>query len=182
MKVSVKNLGILKEADFTVGDLTIICGTNNTGKTYATYSLYGFLKFWNEVYVPDLLETDTVKGLMQNGYERIELEKIRKSVDKIIDRACKELNSLIMLHNADSVAERVMEKYGYQENELLDAARIKAYIARKELIRIDGKARRQKHNTLVPAPIGEHGIEMDDFDETINIMNDIQEEIIFGDI
>ncbi|WP_169752461.1 AAA family ATPase [Campylobacter mucosalis] len=44
MKVSLKNIGLLNEAEFDVGDLTIICGENNTGKTYATYSLYGYLQ------------------------------------------------------------------------------------------------------------------------------------------
>ena len=43
MKISVENLGVLKQAEFELGDLTIICGSNNTGKTYATYALYGFL-------------------------------------------------------------------------------------------------------------------------------------------
>ena len=45
MKVKLKNVGMLDEAEFEVGDLTIICGENNTGKTYATYSLYGYLDF-----------------------------------------------------------------------------------------------------------------------------------------
>ncbi|MGX3045395.1 AAA family ATPase [Helicobacter sp. T3_23-1056] len=47
MKVRLKNVGMLDEAEFEVGDLTIICGENNTGKTYATYSLYGYLDFIN---------------------------------------------------------------------------------------------------------------------------------------
>ena len=42
MRIRLKNLGILKHAEFSLGDLTIICGENNTGKTYATYALYGF--------------------------------------------------------------------------------------------------------------------------------------------
>ena len=44
MKVKVENLGILRTAEFEVGDLTIIYGKNNTGKTYAVYALYGFLE------------------------------------------------------------------------------------------------------------------------------------------
>lgn len=36
---------MLDEAEFEVGDLTLICGENNTGKTYATYSLYGYLDY-----------------------------------------------------------------------------------------------------------------------------------------
>jgi len=43
MKISARNLGPLKNLEFELGDLTIICGQNNTGKTYATYSLFGFL-------------------------------------------------------------------------------------------------------------------------------------------
>lgn len=40
---------MLDEAEFEVGDLTIICGENNTGKTYATYSLYGYLDFIRDI-------------------------------------------------------------------------------------------------------------------------------------
>ena len=46
MRISLKNLGILKKAEFSLGELTIICGKNNTGKTYATYALFGFLLGW----------------------------------------------------------------------------------------------------------------------------------------
>ncbi len=49
MKVSLKNVGMLDEAEFEVGNLTIICGENNTGKTYATYSLYGYLDFMRSI-------------------------------------------------------------------------------------------------------------------------------------
>ena len=43
MKIHLKNFGILKQAEFELGDITIICGENNTGKTYAAYALFGFL-------------------------------------------------------------------------------------------------------------------------------------------
>ena len=47
MKFRFKNLGPIKEADLELGDLTVIAGRNNTGKTYIAYALYGFLKRWN---------------------------------------------------------------------------------------------------------------------------------------
>ena len=50
MKIQIKNLGALKQAMLTLGDLTIICGVNNTGKTYATYALFGFLDSWREMF------------------------------------------------------------------------------------------------------------------------------------
>ena len=46
MKFRFKNLGPIKEADLELGDLTVIAGRNNTGKTYLAYALYGFLKRW----------------------------------------------------------------------------------------------------------------------------------------
>ena len=47
MKATFKNIGPIKEAELELGDLTIIAGQNNTGKTYLAYTLYGFLQFWN---------------------------------------------------------------------------------------------------------------------------------------
>lgn len=40
-------IGPVKKADLELGDLTIIAGRNNTGKSYLVYTLYGFLKMWN---------------------------------------------------------------------------------------------------------------------------------------
>ena len=41
-----KNIGPVRKADLELGDLTVIAGRNNTGKTYIAYALYGFLKMW----------------------------------------------------------------------------------------------------------------------------------------
>ena len=39
-----QNIGPITQADLALGDLTVIAGRNNTGKTYLVYTLYGFLK------------------------------------------------------------------------------------------------------------------------------------------
>lgn len=41
-----ERIGPVDNAEITLGDLTIIAGRNNTGKTYLVYALYGFLKQW----------------------------------------------------------------------------------------------------------------------------------------
>ena len=41
-----QNIGPVKDANLELGDLTVIAGRNNTGKTYIVYTLYGFLKMW----------------------------------------------------------------------------------------------------------------------------------------
>ena len=38
-----ENLGCITSGDFEVKPLTLLCGPNNTGKTWAMYALYGFL-------------------------------------------------------------------------------------------------------------------------------------------
>ena len=48
IKAKFKKIGPIKSAELELGDLTIIAGQNNTGKTYLVYSLYGFLKYINE--------------------------------------------------------------------------------------------------------------------------------------
>ena len=91
MKIMIKNLGVLRQAEFSLGDLTIICGRNNTGKTYATYALYGFLSSWRENI--DSIETtqisdQRIQELLDNGVTRIDLLEYINNTDKIIDEMC----------------------------------------------------------------------------------------------
>lgn len=69
MKFQFEELGIIRQAELTLGDLTIICGKNNTGKTYITYAVYGFLDYWRKespsrlrplAFVNELLSTGSV--------------------------------------------------------------------------------------------------------------------------
>ncbi len=46
MKIEFKNLGPLHECKVELGDLTIVTGHNNTGKTYVTYGVFGLLALW----------------------------------------------------------------------------------------------------------------------------------------
>ena len=48
MKARFENIGPIKKAELELGDLTIIAGQNNTGKTYLVYTLYGFLKVFHD--------------------------------------------------------------------------------------------------------------------------------------
>lgn len=46
VKFLFKNIGPVKSAELELGDLTVIAGRNNTGKSYLVHTLYGFLKVW----------------------------------------------------------------------------------------------------------------------------------------
>ena len=48
MKFHFKNIGPINEAELELGDLTIVVGQNNTGKTYLAYTLYELSKWVTE--------------------------------------------------------------------------------------------------------------------------------------
>ncbi|HRJ71798.1 MAG TPA: AAA family ATPase [Terrimicrobiaceae bacterium] len=74
MKIHLEKLGRLDRADIEVGHLTIVCGENNSGKTYATYALYGFLKMWSQGGMqPHPLAIKLAQSLPQTGVEKVDL-------------------------------------------------------------------------------------------------------------
>ena len=56
MRFHFENIGPIKKAELELGDLTIIAGRNNTGKTYLVYTLYGFLERWRDEVAEYLME------------------------------------------------------------------------------------------------------------------------------
>ena len=87
MKIHIENLGVLKQAEFELGDMTIICGGNNTGKTYATYALFGFLHNWAhrmDISIPD----QQINDLLNNGTIRIHIAPYAKLQNSILKKAC----------------------------------------------------------------------------------------------
>ena len=87
MKVSVENLGVLKKAEFEVGDFTLICGDNNTGKTYATYALYGFLSNWRR-WLSVEIPRPTIDALRKKGIARIEVRPFAEQANAILKDGC----------------------------------------------------------------------------------------------
>ena len=84
LTVKLKNIGILKQAEFSLGDLTIICGENNTGKTYATYALYGFLKSWHQFIRFPISDAQ----IQQARTEQVKIE-LEQATDDMLTEACR---------------------------------------------------------------------------------------------
>ena len=97
MTIRLKNLGILKHAEFSPGDLTIICGENNTGKTYVTYALYGFLRSWRELMDFSIGDAQ-IQRLLTEGVLTIDLSQYVKTANQMLAEACKKYN-----HQLDEV-------------------------------------------------------------------------------
>lgn len=78
MKLKLKNIGTLKQAEIDLSkDLIILAGPNNTGKTYAAYTVYGVCeKMRNEIkyYQIDAdFYSKNVGSFKKNGFIEIEI-------------------------------------------------------------------------------------------------------------
>lgn len=92
-KFKFRNIGPVKNAELKLGDLTIIAGRNNTGKTYLAYTLYGFLKNWtawpgagnfllNGNYTSSAPGGGTAGGLAGIGRAALDSGYIKRGVDQ----------------------------------------------------------------------------------------------------
>ena len=91
MKIHLKNLGILKQAEFELGDITIICGENNTGKTYAAYALFGFLDTWRQninLVKSAQVSEKAIKNLLNDGVTQIDLIERIQNIDSVLKEIC----------------------------------------------------------------------------------------------
>jgi AAA15 family ATPase/GTPase len=87
MKILIKNLGAIKQAEFILGELTIICGGNNTGKTYATYALFGFLSSWRNAFSIKVPDGD-VRRLMNEGSVELDIQDYIGSAQSTLKKGC----------------------------------------------------------------------------------------------
>ena len=74
MKFHFTHLGAIDEATIELAPLTIICGRNNTGKTYATYAIYAFLSTWRQLIEWEVDRKDLAQ-LFNDGAVSIDLEE-----------------------------------------------------------------------------------------------------------
>ncbi len=91
MKISVENLGVLKRAEFELGELTLICGRNNTGKTYATCALFGFLWRWERLYEVKIPKI-SIETLLRDGVTQIDIEPYARQANNILKGTSGNLN------------------------------------------------------------------------------------------
>lgn len=87
MKFKFENLGLLDSAELELSDLTIVCGENNMGKTYATYAVYGFLRSWKmllrNVIISEISSMEHSKEKYQINLEEIFGGKINEYLNKL---------------------------------------------------------------------------------------------------
>lgn len=75
MKFSFKNIRPIESGCIDINKLTILCGKNNTGKTYITNIIYSFLDTWYD-HIEWELPEDIVKKLYKDGAIKVDLEEL----------------------------------------------------------------------------------------------------------
>lgn len=97
MKYNISNLGYIDKATIELGDLTVICGLNNTGKTYLSYALWGFLKTWIKYSEFKFIE-EYFREYSEKGTIKIDLTKhekdIQSSLNSIAEKYEKNIQSV----------------------------------------------------------------------------------------
>lgn len=83
MKFTFKKLGYVDQGAIELGDMTLICGPNNVGKTWLSYAIYGLLKHYPAAASCDLSE-DLVETLKERGAVKIQLPDFAKRLDPLL--------------------------------------------------------------------------------------------------
>src|SRR2546421_7997040 len=94
MKITVRNLGAIKEAEFDLKPLTILIGPNNAGKTWLAYTLagifgqHGLVSYFRDQEIEDILQhfppiTEAVDKLMAVGGVTVNLVQFARDYGEI---------------------------------------------------------------------------------------------------
>jgi len=78
-----KNIGLIENSNISLNDITLICGQNNTGKTYITYSIYGFLAMWREL-IDFNIPKSFFEELDENGFISIDILSYKDNIKNIL--------------------------------------------------------------------------------------------------
>jgi predicted ATP-dependent endonuclease of OLD family len=99
MRFSFEHLGVVRRADIEIGNLTVLCGANNTGKTYITYAVWGMYRALNskaEQLRQITLASNTIDDSDNNANNNI----VRLSVEKTADNLHKELSNAMQFSSS----------------------------------------------------------------------------------
>jgi AAA ATPase domain len=124
MKFHFEKLGLLDEADLEMADLTIICGENNTGKTYATYAVYGFLRSWRQllalVLKPQLRQAAQTKDTYQIDLQALFAGKLNDYLALLGTHYIKMLPDVFATHEKFFAAAKVVCSVSAEQHDFIN--------------------------------------------------------------
>lgn len=92
MKFTFQDFGNIKKGNVELGDLTLICGPNNVGKTYINYAIYGLLKNF-KIYEGEFITNDHFLELEKNKELEIDLRDI--DIEIIAERVSNNFSNIV---------------------------------------------------------------------------------------
>lgn len=115
MKFKFENLGPIYKGEIELTDLTVLCGKNNTGKTYITNTIYAFLKDWKEI-IDWKLTKEIEDSLVQRGVVQVDLKT--EIIDKINDH----------ISNSMSAFQKKIPEYFATSSEIFENSKINFFL------------------------------------------------------
>ena len=109
-RFEVKNLGTIRSGEFTQKPLTVFCGPNNSGKTWAMYSLYHFYRLLPRAVRAEKSRVD------RNPRTVVSLEKFNKymsdSLGELFNTSPEELGNATFQFKTSGNWQEIVEKAG----------------------------------------------------------------------
>ncbi len=123
-----ERLGVIKKGEIKLNDFTLLCGPNNTGKTYVMYSLYGLLHKDFEIHF-DFVK-DIVHELVQKNVYKLDLHALMaQHFDSIIrhieNSFHKRLSNLFSVENSEFTHTKIKLTFGDRKALLQQAVKKK---------------------------------------------------------
>ena len=108
LRFEIKNLGIIRSGEFTQKPLTVFCGPNNSGKTWAMYSLYSFYRLLPRAARAERPSED------RNPKTIVSLEKFNKhmsaNLPELFNTSPRELGNATFRFKAGNNWQQIVEK------------------------------------------------------------------------
>ena len=95
VKFNLKKLGYIDDGSIELGKLTVLCGKNNTGKTYINIAIYGFLKYVanSRVSIFEKHQKSMIDELFENGFIEINLKHFENNVETYLETISKKYSA-----------------------------------------------------------------------------------------
>ncbi|MCB1192527.1 MAG: AAA family ATPase [Leptospiraceae bacterium] len=106
--VHIENIGPIKNAKIQFGALNLLCGKNNTGKTYIGYSIYGIMKYL----IDEFFHSVSEKIILEYINKKIPNYDSAKSLVFDLDVHFEEMNILITNSMNQSFSEKLKVNLG----------------------------------------------------------------------
>lgn len=141
MKLKLKNIGTLKQAEIDLSkDLIILAGPNNTGKTYAAYTVYG---------ICDLLKSNSI--LLEDFELRSKLRPTKESFNVIefIDNVIKSISKTIT-ENSSKLLTNIFTSGDFKDSDIqifLDNKALSQFLTNTS-VDINGFLKDEKDNSI----------------------------------